>query len=168
MPGFDPEGSSAPFPAIGTDAPGRPDRPLAAVKTECAKRKRSGCSLPENFLLLLGAILDMWLPINKNLWTSSYTIFMAGWANVILAMFYWLIDVKGYKKWATPFVIYGMNAITVFVLSGVVARTMALIKWTAGGRDDVGCQERNLLTCLCPARQPGQCIAAVCDLLSSV
>ena len=53
---------------------------------------------------------------------------MAGWALVCLAMFYWLIDVKGYKKWATPFVIYGMNAITVFVLAGVVGRTMGLIQ----------------------------------------
>ena len=92
-----------------------------------------------NFLLLAGAVLDMWFPINKALWTSSYVIFMAGWANVCLAMFYWLIDVKGHRAWATPFVIYGMNAITVFVLSGLIAKTMGLIRW-----DGVDGQKMNL------------------------
>jgi predicted acyltransferase len=129
VPGFDPEGILSTIPAIGTTLMGvltghwlRSDR--------SREEKIIWMFVGGNFLLLLGAILDMWLPINKGLWTSSYVIFMAGWANICLAMFYWLVDVKGYKKWATPFVIYGMNAITVFVLSGVVARTMALIRWT--------------------------------------
>jgi predicted acyltransferase len=115
VPGFDPEGILSTIPAIATTLLGvltghwlRSDRSQGD--------KTDWMFVAGNFLLLLGVILDMWLPINKNLWTSTYTIFMAGWANVCLAMFYWLIDVKGYKKWATPFVIYGMNAITVFVL----------------------------------------------------
>ena len=129
VPGFDPEGILSTIPAIATTLLGvltghwlRSDRSQGD--------KTDWMFVSGNFLLLLGVIMDMWLPINKNLWTSSYTIFMAGWANVCLAMFYWLIDVKGYKKWATPFVIYGMNAITVFVLSGLVARIMHLIQWT--------------------------------------
>ena len=73
----------------------------------------------------------MWLPINKNLWTSSYSVFMAGWALVCLAMFYWLIDVKGYTKWSKPFVIYGMNAITVYVLAGLLGKTLYLVHFTA-------------------------------------
>jgi predicted acyltransferase len=127
VPGFDPEGIVSTFPAIATTLFGvltghwlRTDRSGAA--------KTAWMFVAGNGLLLLGAILDMWLPINKNLWTSSYSIFMAGWALVCLAMFYWLIDVKGFRRWATPFAIYGMNAIAVFVLSGVVARTMGLIK----------------------------------------
>ena len=82
-----------------------------------------------NILLLLGAILDMWLPINKNLWTSTYTVSMAGWALVSFATFYWLIDVQGYTRWAKPFVIYGMNAIAVFVLAGIVGRLLGIIRW---------------------------------------
>jgi predicted acyltransferase len=69
------------------------------------------------------------MPINTPIWTSSYSVFMAGWALVCLAMFYWLIDVKGYTKWAAPFVIYGMNAIAVYVLAGILAKTMGLITW---------------------------------------
>ncbi|MDP1675498.1 MAG: DUF5009 domain-containing protein [Bacteroidota bacterium] len=78
--------------------------------------------------LLLGAMFDMWMPINKSLWTVSYTVFMAGWAMCIFGVFYFLIDAKGIKKWAYPLTVYGMNAIFVFVLSGVAARTMGLWK----------------------------------------
>jgi predicted acyltransferase len=61
---------------------------------------------------------------------------MAGWALVCLAMFYWLIDVKGYTKWAKPFVIYGMNAIAAFVLSGLVGKLLYLIKFAgADGKE---------------------------------
>jgi predicted acyltransferase len=79
--------------------------------------------------LLIGAILDMWMPINKSLWTVSYTLFMAGWALCIFGIFYFLIDAKGIKKWAYPLIVYGMNAIFVFVLSGVAGRAMGLWKF---------------------------------------
>ncbi|MBI5471284.1 MAG: DUF5009 domain-containing protein [Ignavibacteriae bacterium] len=126
-PGFDPEGIVSTLGAIATT--------LCGVLTgQWLRSQRSNevkttwMFVAGNILLLLGAIFDMWMPINKNMWTSSYVVFMAGWALVCLAMFYWLIDVKGFKKWAHPFVVYGMNAIAVFVLSGVVARMMGLIK----------------------------------------
>lgn len=131
VPGFDPEGILSTIPAIATTLLGALTGHFLRSNLS-REEKTAWMFVAGNVLLLLGAILDMWLPINKNLWTSSYTIFMAGWANVCLAMFYWLIDVKGYTRWATPFVIYGMNAITVFVLSGIVARTMGLIRWTTG------------------------------------
>ncbi len=127
VPGFDPEGIVSTIPAIATTLFGV----LTGrwLRTERSREEKTAWMfVAGNVLLVLGATLDMWLPINKNLWTSSYSVFMAGFALVCLAMFYWLIDVKGYKKWAMPFVIYGMNAITVFVLSGVVGRTMGLIK----------------------------------------
>lgn len=99
--------------------------------THSQEEKTAWMFVVGNLLILLGVILDMWLPINKNLWTSSYSIFMAGWALVCLAVFYWLIDVKGYKRWAAPLVIFGMNAIAVFVLDGgVVGRLLRIIKWT--------------------------------------
>jgi len=127
--GFDPEGIVSTIPAIATTLFGVMTGHWLRTKRS-VEEKTVWLFVAGEFLMLLGAILDMWLPINKNLWTSSYTIFMAGWASVIFAMFYWLIDVKGYKKWALPFNIYGMNAITVFVLSGLVAKTMGLIKVT--------------------------------------
>jgi predicted acyltransferase len=54
---------------------------------------------------------------------------MGGWALCIFGIFYFLIDAKGIKKWANPFVVYGMNAIFVFVLSGIVAKTIGMWKF---------------------------------------
>lgn len=81
-----------------------------------------------NLLMFAGAIMNIWLPINKNLWTSSYSVFMAGLAMNVFAVCYWLVDVKGYQRWAKPFAIYGMNAITVFMLSGILGRITLEIK----------------------------------------
>jgi len=126
--GFDPEGIVSTIPAIATT--------LLGVMTghwlrssRSPEEKTAWMFVAGNALLVLGAVLDMWLPINKNMWTSSYTVFMAGWALVCFACAYWLIDVKGYAAWAKPFVIYGMNAIAVFVLAGIVGRMLFLIKW---------------------------------------
>ena len=129
-PGFDPEGILSTLPAIATTLFGV----LTGhwLRSERSKEEKTAWMFVSgNLLLLAGAILDMWLPINKNLWTSSYSVFMAGWALVCLAMFYWLIDVKGYTKWSKPFVIYGMNAITVYVLAGLLGKTLYLVHFTA-------------------------------------
>lgn len=75
-----------------------------------------------NFLMFLGVWWDNSFPINKNLWTSSYTLLMAGMAMVVFACCYWLVDLRGYQKWARPFVTYGSNAIAVYVLAGILAR----------------------------------------------
>jgi len=84
-------------------------------------------------LIFAGLLMDAWLPINKNLWTSSFAVFMAGMAFMIFGLCYWLIDGRGYRRWAKPFSIYGMNAITVYVMSGLLARGMTLIQWTGAG-----------------------------------
>ncbi|MDP4115541.1 MAG: heparan-alpha-glucosaminide N-acetyltransferase domain-containing protein [Bacteroidota bacterium] len=78
-------------------------------------------------LLVLSMFWDMAFPINKGIWTSSYVVYCAGMALFFFATIYFLVDVKGYKRWTKPFVVYGMNAITVFFLSGVVARLLSMI-----------------------------------------
>ena len=153
VPGFDPEGIVSTIPAIATTLFGiLTGRWLRGNATPA--EKTTWMFVAGNALLLLGAVLDMWMPINKQLWTSSYSIFMAGWALVCLAMFYWLIDVKGYKKWATPFVIYGMNAITVFVLAGVVGRTIGIIKATMPDGTVVSLQQYMYQTWFLSIAQP--------------
>jgi len=54
-------------------------------------------------------------PINKLLWTSSYVLFAGGWSLLLLALFYWIIDVRGWRAWAFPFVVIGMNPITIYL-----------------------------------------------------
>jgi predicted acyltransferase len=83
-------------------------------------------------LLALGAAWGAVFPINKNLWTSSYAVFMAGWASLLFGIFHWAIDVRGWRRWAQPFVWYGMNALALFVLAGVAGRLLGLLGWTDG------------------------------------
>ncbi len=82
--------------------------------------------------IVLGLIISMWLPINKNLWTSSYVIFTAGLASALLAVCYWLCDATPsalVNRLTEPFVALGRNAILLFVLSGLLAKTLIYLKW---------------------------------------
>ncbi len=65
--------------------------------------------------LAVALLWDTVFPINKPLWTSSYAVYAAGWSCLLMAAFYWVIDMKGYKRWAFPFVVIGLNPITIYV-----------------------------------------------------
>lgn len=79
--------------------------------------------------VLLGEIFNIWFPINKKLWTSSYVLLTAGLALVFLAFCYWLLDVRKARGWwATPGIVFGMNAIAAYVFSEVLAA--GLNAWT--------------------------------------
>ncbi|MCL4385960.1 MAG: DUF5009 domain-containing protein [Cyanobacteria bacterium] len=67
--------------------------------------------------LVLGFAWNFVFPINKILWTSSFVLFAGGFSLLLFGLFYWLIDYKGYKKWTFPFVVIGMNAITIYFVS---------------------------------------------------
>jgi len=66
--------------------------------------------------LLLGQIWDVFFPINKSLWTSSFVLFAGGWSLLLLGAFYLIIDVWGFRKWAFFFVVIGMNPITIYLV----------------------------------------------------
>ncbi|MBQ5887881.1 MAG: DUF5009 domain-containing protein [Bacteroidaceae bacterium] len=66
-------------------------------------------------LLAVGYLWDMVFPINKNLWSSSFVCCAAGWSLMLFALFYLVIDVIGWRKWAFPFRIIGMNSITIYL-----------------------------------------------------
>ncbi len=128
-PGFDPEGILSTIPAIVTVMFGIFAGDWIRSPREHYE-KVSGLFVFGILGLVIGEILKSWLPINKSLWTSTYSIFMAGMALIFLAMCYWLIDIKGYKKWAKPFIIFGSNAILVFSLSSLVAKITFNVKWS--------------------------------------
>ncbi|PIO48607.1 MAG: DUF5009 domain-containing protein [[Chlorobium] sp. 445] len=82
-------------------------------------------------LLGIGGALDWVIPINKNMWSPSYAVFTTGYALVVLGMCYYAIDIKGWKKWAEPLVVFGVNALLLFFGSGILARVMGgLIRFT--------------------------------------
>jgi predicted acyltransferase len=126
-PTWDPEGLLSTIPAIATTILGM----LCGywLKTDRdAVKKIQGLLAAGVIGVALGQLMNLWFPINKNLWTSSYVVFTAGCALLLLALCYWLIDHLGYRRLALPFVIFGVNPITVYVLSGVVASLIDLIR----------------------------------------
>jgi len=64
---------------------------------------------------IAGWLWSFQFPIIKNRWTSTYALWCAGWSFLLLALFYWIVDVKGYRKWAFPFVVIGMNSIAAYM-----------------------------------------------------
>lgn len=72
--------------------------------------------------LLLGLALSLVIPINKALWSVSYVVYTAGWAMFVLAFLMYLIDVRGWEKPFFPFKALGMNALALFVLSGLIMK----------------------------------------------
>jgi predicted acyltransferase len=65
----------------------------------------------------IGLLWDRVFPINKNLWTSSFVLLSGGLATATLALCHWLLDVKGWRRWSTPFTALGRNALATYVLS---------------------------------------------------
>jgi heparan-alpha-glucosaminide N-acetyltransferase len=59
-------------------------------------------------------------PMVKRLWTASFTFYSAGWVILMLVVFYWLVEVRGYRKWTFPFIVLGMNSIFIYSLSQVL------------------------------------------------
>jgi predicted acyltransferase len=125
---WDPEGIFSTLPAIGTGI-------FGLLIGTWLKRKDKEESVKISWMfsigilaVILGLIWDLCFPINKALWTSSFVLYAGGLASIGLALCYWLIDVQGFKKGTTPFVVYGINAITVFFLSGLIPRILTMIK----------------------------------------
>ena len=91
---------------------------------ESKQKKLRGLAIAGTALLLLGLVCQ-WAgicPIVKRVWTSSYTLYSGGWVLLILAGFYALMDWKGWKRWAFPLVVVGMNSIAIYVMSWTMAR----------------------------------------------
>jgi len=79
-------------------------------------------------LFALGWIWNFFFPFNKALWTSSYVLVTSGLALLMLGCCYWLIDIKGYRQWAKPFMIFGANALALFVFTGLFARMISAFR----------------------------------------
>jgi predicted acyltransferase len=71
--------------------------------------------------LVAGEVWNVWFPINKNLWTSSFVLFTGGFSLVFLAFLYWILEIKRWRRaWTMPILVFGMNAIAGFVADSLV------------------------------------------------
>ena len=124
---YDPEGLLSTIPAIATTL-------FGVLTGEWLRNTRSqyekvaGMFVAGACCIVIGWCWNPFFPINKSLWTSSYVFFTSGLALQFLGLSYWLIDIKKYQRWAKPFVVFGVNAIVLFVGTAVMARLMGLIK----------------------------------------
>src|SRR6266498_5026407 len=125
---YDPEGLLSTMGALATTLFGVLTGNLMRSKDRTPIEKVAHMLIAGVCCVIVGWIWNGWFPINKSLWTSSYVFFTGGLALQFLALCYWLIDIKGYQRWTKPFVIFGVNAIALFVGTGVMARLMGLIK----------------------------------------
>ena len=124
---YDPEGILSTIPAIATTLIGvLTGQWLRAEKSQY--EKVTGLFVAGACCLVIGWCWNPFFPINKSLWTSSYVLFTGGLALEFLALCYWLIDIKKYQRWARPFVVFGVNAIALFVGSALMAKLIGLIK----------------------------------------
>jgi predicted acyltransferase len=75
----------------------------------------------------VGLLWSLCFPINKALWTSSYVLFTAGAALVLLAICYWAVEIRGIRKPFEPLVVFGVNPIATFVGSSFLIKMLAYI-----------------------------------------
>jgi predicted acyltransferase len=126
-PAFDPEGLLSTLGAIATTLLG----------TLAGERLRAPLPMPRRLgellaaggaATLLGLAVGRLVPINKNLWTPSYVVLMAGLAAIVLAICVWLVDAAGARRIAAPFVWLGRNAIAAFTLSSLASTALIAIR----------------------------------------
>jgi predicted acyltransferase len=129
---YDPEGMLSTVPAIATTL-------LGVLTGHWLRGSRApavtarGLSLAGAGGIAIGLLWDRWLPLNKSLWTSSYTVFTAGAALLVLAACYWLIEIRRSRWWTMPFVVLGVNALAAFFLSTLLAILLVRIRIAGGG-----------------------------------
>ena len=152
-PTWDPEGLLSTVPALATTL-------FGVVSGMCLRselppeRKVRALAIAGVVGIVLGLLWDPAFPINKNLWSSSYAVFTAGAASLGLALCYWAVDVRGWRAWTPPFVVLGTNALVLFVASGLLVKTLALIRLTGPGGVEMSASRYAYLSWFAPFAAP--------------
>jgi len=120
---YDPEGILSTIPAIATALLGVFTGQFLRLKSDRWTLPKKGImlALAGVICLIIGLLWDIVFPINKNMWTSSFVLFAGGWSLLLLSLFYLIIEVVGFKKWALPFIWIGTNSILIYMAAhGVI------------------------------------------------
>src|SRR6266700_870112 len=105
--------------------------------------------------IVVGEIMNVWFPINKKLWTSSYVVFTTGPALVCLAVCYWIADVKQWRgRWTWPILVFGTNAIAAYFLSEVVAAVLYRVSIQTASGEKVSLLEKIYMHVFGPLASP--------------
>ncbi len=129
----DPEGLVSTIPAISTALLGiYTGNLLKNTTVEMKKQTALKMLMLGVILLVLAQIWNLYFPINKNLWTSSFVLQCGGISLLLMSLFYYIIDILGYVKWAFFFKVIGMNSILIYMSGSFINwgyTTDALFKW---------------------------------------
>ena len=129
---WDPEGLVSTLPAIATALFGVLAGQILRLRRDLAERT-TWLFVAGSLLLAAGLICTAWLPINKKLWTDSFALFMAGLDFTVFAIFAWFIDGLRWQKSVRPLVIFGMNAIALYMISEGLAELLDAVRVNAPG-----------------------------------
>ncbi len=138
---WDPEGLLGTLPALGTGLLGLLAGQWLRWPGPAPVAKPLGLALAGALAVGLGLVWSSWFPINKALWTSSYVLFTGGLALALLALLYWLCDVRGYRRGLGPVLAFGVNAMAVFFFSAILSRTFSLLWLTGPAGQPLGLKE---------------------------
>ncbi|TCL56827.1 putative acyltransferase [Hydrogenispora ethanolica] len=136
---WDPEGLLSTFPAIAACLLGalsghwlRFEGRLRGKLID-ARAKAEYLAAAGLLLAALGLLWGLDFPVIKKIWTSSYILLAAGLSAVLMALFYWLIDIRNWRNWAFPFIVVGLNSIFIYVGSSFLPFD-ACARWLVGGK----------------------------------
>ncbi|MDZ4797694.1 MAG: DUF5009 domain-containing protein [Bryobacteraceae bacterium] len=124
---WDPEGLVSTMPAVCTTLFGIFAGQILASRRS-AGEKTVWLFVAGNLQVFAGMMLSTWMPVNKQLWTVPFALWTSGIAYVVFAICYWLVDQRGWQRWKAPFVFFGVNALAMFVVSGMLARVVSMVK----------------------------------------
>ncbi len=128
----DPEGLLSTLPAIATCLLGIGAGEWLRAEGRPPLQKAAGLLIAGLVLACAGWLWHLQFPVVKKLWTSSFVLVAGGYSACLLGLFYWMVDVRGWKRWPAPFVWVGMNPITLYLTHGLLAYT-TIAKRLAGG-----------------------------------
>ncbi|WP_031528827.1 acyltransferase family protein [Dyadobacter crusticola] len=119
----DPEGLVSTIPAIATGLMGIFAGELLRTSEETLSKNTKVTYLVFAGIvsLLVCVVWDYFFPINKNLWTSSFVLCAGGFSVLLLALFYWIVDVLNYRRWTLFFVVIGMNSIVIYMVGRFIS-----------------------------------------------
>ena len=128
----DPEGLMSTLPAIATGLLGILAGKLLKSGSYEARNKALRLAIMGGVLIVLALLWNFDFPINKNLWTSSFVLLTGGLSMLLLSLFYYIIDVLGYQRWAFFFRVIGMNSILIYISGRIIKweyANNAFFKW---------------------------------------
>jgi predicted acyltransferase len=123
----DPEGLISTIPAFGTTLIGVLTGLFLRSSTLSDTRKALALALAGVSGVALGFLWNPWFPINKKMWTSSFVLYAAGWSLLALAIFWFLVQVRGWRRGTSFLLVFGTNAITAYVVSELFGPALSYV-----------------------------------------